>query len=32
MYVAIGKAVKPAYPRAGQLATEDVVISNRFPG
>lgn len=30
MFVAIGKAVQPARPRAGQLALNEVVIKNRF--
>jgi nitroreductase len=30
MFVAIGKAVQPAYPRGGQLAMNEVVIHNHF--
>lgn len=30
MFVAVGKATEPAWPRGGQLAMEDVVIKNRF--
>ncbi|MBL4607284.1 MAG: nitroreductase family protein [Pseudomonadales bacterium] len=30
MFVAIGKALKPARERAGQLAYEEVVLRNRF--
>ncbi|MCX8065906.1 MAG: nitroreductase family protein [Candidatus Hydrogenedentes bacterium] len=30
MMIAIGKAVKPAWPRAGQLSYEEVVIINKF--
>ena len=30
MFVAIGKAVSEAAPRAGQLALNDIVIENRF--
>ena len=30
MYVAIGKALEPAWPRAGQLATNEVVMTDRF--
>ncbi|MCA9002505.1 MAG: nitroreductase family protein [Planctomycetes bacterium] len=30
--VTIGKALQPARPRAGQLAYEEVVIQDRFPG
>jgi len=30
MFVAIGKATKEAWPRAGQLAMEDIVVNNRF--
>jgi len=30
MFVAIGKAIKPAWPRAGQLPLDDVLISDRF--
>ena len=30
MMLAIGKAAAPAYPRGGQLALEDVVITDRF--
>ena len=29
-FVAVGKAVQAAHPRAGQLAMEEVVIENRF--
>jgi len=30
MFVAIGKAAKDAWPRAGQLAMEEIVINDRF--
>jgi nitroreductase len=30
MFVVVGKAVQPAYPRSGPLATNEVVIHNRF--
>ena len=30
MFVAIGKGIQPARPRAGQLALNEVVIKNRF--
>ncbi len=30
MFVSIGKALKPAWPRGGQLAMQDVVIENKF--
>jgi len=30
MYVAIGKGIKEAWPRPGQLAMNDVVVANRF--
>ena len=30
MYVAIGKGVKQAWPRGGQLPMQDVIIQNRF--
>ena len=30
MFVAIGKATAPAYPRGGQLPLSDIVIDNRF--
>lgn len=30
MYVAIGKGVKEAWPRGGQLPMQDVIIQNRF--
>jgi len=30
MFVAIGKGIKEAYPRGGQLAMDDVVIRNKF--
>ena len=30
MYVAIGKGIKEAWPRGGQLPMQDVVIQNRF--
>jgi len=30
MYVAIGKGIKEAYPRGGQLAMSEVVINNKF--
>jgi nitroreductase len=32
LFVTIGKGVKPAWPRAGQLALEEVVITDRFAG
>ena len=32
MFVAIGKATQPAWPRPGQLPLRDVVIQDRFPG
>ena len=31
MFVAVGKALQPAQPRGGQLAFQDVVITDRFP-
>ncbi len=31
MMITVGKALKPANPRGGQLAYEEVVFSNRFP-
>jgi nitroreductase len=31
MFVAIGKGVKEAWPRGGQLPLSEVVITNRFP-
>ena len=30
MYVAIGKALEPAWPRGGQLTREEVVMTDRF--
>ena len=30
MFVAIGKALNPAYPRGGQLPLDEVVIQNKF--
>ncbi len=30
MMIAVGKAIKPAWPRAGQLPYEEVVIKDRF--
>jgi nitroreductase len=30
MYVAIGKGIKPAWPKGGQLPLSEVVINNRF--
>ncbi|HEU4709712.1 MAG TPA: nitroreductase family protein [Methylophilaceae bacterium] len=30
MYVAIGKGIKPPYPRGGQLPMNEVVIQNKF--
>lgn len=30
MFVAVGKALQPAYPRSGPLAMSDVVVANRF--
>jgi nitroreductase len=30
MYVAIGKGIKPPYPRGGQLSMSEVVIKNKF--
>ena len=32
MFVAIGKGTKEAWPRPGQLALDEVVIENAFPG
>jgi nitroreductase len=32
MFVAIGKGTKDAWPRPGQLALDEVVIENSFPG
>jgi nitroreductase len=31
MFVAIGKGIKEAWPRGGQLPLSEVVITNRFP-
>jgi hypothetical protein len=31
MFVALGKGVKEAWPRGGQLPLSEVVITNRFP-
>ena len=31
LLLAIGKAAQPARPRGGQLAREEVVVSDRFP-
>lgn len=30
MFVAVGKALQPAYPRSGPLAMDEVVVRNRF--
>lgn len=30
MFVAIGKATQPAYPRSGPLALEEIVLTDRF--
>lgn len=30
MFVAIGKAIKEAWPRPGQLTMSEVVVENRF--
>ena len=30
MFITVGKAIKPAMPRAGQLAMDEVVIYNKF--
>jgi len=30
MFVAVGKGIKEAWPRGGQLALEEVVIRNKF--
>lgn len=30
MFVAVGKALAPAHPRAGQLALDEVVVHNQF--
>jgi len=32
MFVAIGKGIKPAWPRGGQLCLDEVVIKDKFPG
>ncbi|MBN1443907.1 MAG: nitroreductase family protein [Planctomycetes bacterium] len=32
MFVAVGKGVKPAWPKPGQLQADEVVIRNRFGG
>ena len=32
MFVAIGKGVKPAWPRGGQLCLDEVVIKDKFVG
>ena len=32
MFVVIGKATQPAWPRGGQLPMDEVVIRDRFPG
>ena len=32
MFVAVGKGIKEAWPRPGQLAYDQVVIEDRFPG
>ncbi|MBF0185228.1 MAG: nitroreductase family protein [Magnetococcales bacterium] len=32
MFVAVGKGAQPAMPRGGQLAIEEVLIRDRFPG
>ncbi|MEM6331103.1 MAG: nitroreductase family protein [Planctomycetota bacterium] len=31
MMITVGKALKPAHPRGGQLAKEEVVFADRFP-
>ncbi len=31
MFVAVGKALQPAQPRGGQLALQEVVVTDRFP-
>jgi nitroreductase len=31
MFVAIGKGIKPAWPRGGQLCLDEVVIKDKFP-
>jgi len=30
MFITVGKALKPASPRSGQLAMDEVVIQNKF--
>lgn len=30
MFVAIGKAAAPAYPRSGPLSLDDIIVKNRF--
>jgi len=30
MFIAIGKAIKPVWPRPGQLSMQEVIIKNRF--
>lgn len=30
MFVAVGKAIKPVWPRPGQLSVQEVVIKNKF--
>ena len=30
MFVAVGKALQPAYPRSGPLAVAEVVVQDRF--
>jgi nitroreductase len=30
MFITVGKAIKPASPRSGQLAMNEVVIQNKF--
>ena len=32
MFVAVGKAIAPAFVRGGQLPYEDVILTDRFPG
>lgn len=32
MIVVVGKALKPAHPRGGQLAMDEVIFTDRFPG
>jgi len=30
MFIAVGKAIKPVWPRPGQLSMQEVIIENRF--